>query len=137
MVDGASVSQIIKREWVIEWKNSPNYSPDVPRPAPPVTFVNAVSSRLFAQVSVSIRQEIFDYPDQNRPLDPPHNRVKRDSKMVDISPLTNQALAKAIASLPYSLEQACKQVYEKTGFVMLAMAAGPDPSQGGNILAYT
>ncbi|KAF4568592.1 hypothetical protein EYR40_004151 [Pleurotus pulmonarius] len=143
VVDGASVSQIIKREWVIEWKNSPNYQPTLPRPAPPVTFVNAVSARLFAQMSVNIRQEIFDHPDQNRPLEPlpQNNGVRGNSQMVDVTPLVDESRArefqKAIASLPYSIEQACKQVFEKSGFVMLAMVSGPDPSQGGNILTYS
>ncbi|KAF4579407.1 hypothetical protein EYR36_001217 [Pleurotus pulmonarius] len=136
IVEGATIAQIVKREWVIEWKNSEHYKEDIPRPPPPVTFVNSVAARIYASVSDSIKKEISEHPDQQRDQD------RRDRDTTDEGDGSAQVtlareMQRAIDSLPYSLDQAGKQILAKTGFVMFTMVAGPVPSQGGNIAVYS
>ncbi|KAF9499934.1 hypothetical protein BDN71DRAFT_1576788 [Pleurotus eryngii] len=62
--------------------------------------------------------------------------VEEDEDDEDADAACAQHFQMGIDSLPYSLEQAGEQILEHTGFISLTMVVGPDPSQGGNILAY-
>lgn len=50
--------------------------------------------------------------------------------------LHSLTVLRAISSLPYALDQAGRQILDKTGLLSVTMIAGPHPNQGGNIVVY-
>ncbi|KAJ8701950.1 hypothetical protein PTI98_000700 [Pleurotus ostreatus] len=131
--DGIILRNVVAEEWVVEYKKRPTYNAALPIPRIPVTFINAVTKHVFAIQLKEIQETIFAK----------HEALKVPSEDEEVEDNADDDAARAwdfqigLDSLPYSLDQAGQQILEHTGFISLTMVAGPDPSQGGNILAYS
>src|SRR5262245_44798782 len=55
------IKSVVQREWPIEWKNSPSFSEDQKVPPPSIAFQNKIATKLLAEESEEIKQEVEKY----------------------------------------------------------------------------
>lgn len=120
------------------------------RPAKmPVSFLNPIAKTVYDNQPPELKEEIEEYRNQQVASKSEEGEEESTELMTArrydkyvlplslILPLTYaRCLCRAIESLPISLDQAGQQILEATGFVSFTMVAGPNPSEGGNILSY-
>ncbi|KAF9489141.1 hypothetical protein BDN71DRAFT_1531505, partial [Pleurotus eryngii] len=132
--DGSTLAQVVNRGWVIEWKNNKKYNPKKARPPPSLSYLNSVSTDYYARMP-HVHKEILDYLAQKKNKDGASEDKEQEAEEEDVA--RAREYAEAIGILPASLDRATQQIWEKAGLMTLTIVAGPNPSQGGNLMVIT